>query len=214
VVNGVYPDFGDTGAYFLPWDVPMFIFDGDPIGAVAEAGFSRADQEKNFRELNRAVLEHHSQAAKYDEVSGLRRQRAPVEMIKGWYGGTADLPSETFHEDFVPAGWTPNPARGIPAGADALYREVIGPTCRACHAQRESALDFATFKGFDAFRDEITNLTFTVPFELSHSTSDDSADRPGDDKAVMPLALRTYENFWNGLNPTKLQNFINSLPPR
>ena len=214
VVNGVYPDFGDTGAYFLPWDVPTFIFDGDPIGAVAEAGFSRADQEKNFRELNRAVLQHHSQAAKYDEVSGLRRQRAPVEMIKGWYGGTADLPSETFHEDFVPVGWTPNPARGIPAGADALYREVIGPTCRACHAQRESALDFATFKGFDEFRDEITNLTFTVPFELSHSSSDDSADRPGDDKAVMPLALRTYENFWNGVNPTKLQNFINSLPAR
>lgn len=61
---------------------------------------------------------------------------------------------------------------------------------------------------------EIENLTFTVPFVLGHSTSDDSAARPGDDKAVMPLALRTYENFWNGTNPTKLYNFINSLPPR
>jgi hypothetical protein len=216
LVNGVYPNFGDTGAYFLPWDVPTFIFDGDPdgpLGVTAEPGFSRADQEKNFRELNRAVLMHHSQAATFDEVSGLRRQVAPVEMIKGWYGG-ADLPNDTFDEDFVPRGWRPNAERGIPPGARRIYREVIGPTCRACHAQRDSSLDFATFKGFDTFRDEIMNLTFTAPFALSHGVIDDSPARPGDDRAVMPLALRTYENFWNSATPVSLFNFMSSLPPR
>ena len=214
LVNGEYPNFGDTGAYFLPWDVPTFIFDGDPdgpLGVTAAPGFSRADQEKNFRELNRAVLNHHSQERTMDEVSGIRRQVAPVEMIKGWYGG-AGLPNDTFDEEFVPVGWRPNAERGIPSGARRIYHEVIGPTCRACHAQREAALDFATFKGFDAFRDEIRNLTFTTPYELSHRATDDSPARPGDDRAVMPLALRTYENFWNGTAPTQLHNFLNSLP--
>jgi len=214
LVNGEYPNFGDTGAYFLPWDVPTFIFDGDPdgpLGVTAAPGFSRADQEKNFRELNRAVLSHHKQGAQFDEVSGLTRRVAPVEMIRGWYGG-ATLPNDTFDESFVPVGWRPSEERGIPAGARRVYREVIGPTCRACHAQRESALDFATFRGFDALRAEILNLTYTVPYTLAHAANDDSPARPGDDRAVMPLALRTYENFWNGTAPARLRNFIESLP--
>jgi hypothetical protein len=195
--------------------VPTFIFDGDPdgpSGVTAAPGFSRADQEKNFRELNRAVASHHRQRAKFDDVSGLNRHVAPLEMIRGWYGG-ATLPNDTFDESFVPVGWRPSVERGIPAGADEIYREVVGPTCRACHAQRESSLDFATFKGFDAFRDAIVNLTYTVPSELVHAPTDDSPARPGDDRAVMPLALRTYENFWNSAAPAQLLEFIHALPP-
>jgi hypothetical protein len=205
LVNGVYPNKGDTGAYFLPWDVATFIFD-------AEAGFTKADQEKNFRELNRAVASHHQQGATFDPVSGLTRRVAPVELIRGWYGG-ATLPNDTFDESFVPVGWRPSVERGIPVGARKIYREVIGPTCRACHAQRESALDFATFKGFDVHRASSVNLTFTVPHALANGAVDDSPARPGDDRAVMPLALRTYENFWNSTAPAQLRNFINSLPP-
>jgi len=203
--EAVYPNQGDTGAFFLPWDLETFVFDGKP-------GFTREDQELNLRELNRAVLNHHNKAATFDEVSGLTRQVAPVEMIKGWYGG-AGLPNPTFDGEFVPKGWR-NSTPGVPDGARRAYREVIGPTCRACHAQRESALDFATFKGFDAFRVEIKNLTFTAPYALGHGVTDDSPARPGDDRAVMPLALRTYVNFWNSTNPTRLFNFINSLPPQ
>jgi mono/diheme cytochrome c family protein len=206
LVNGVYPNKGDTGAYFLPWDVGTFIFD-------AESGFTKADQEKNFRELNRAVASHHEQRAQFDPVSGLNRRIAPVELIRGWYGGAA-LPNDTFDESFVPVGWRPSVERGIPVGARKVYREVIGPTCRACHAQRESALDFATFKGFDVHRASVVNLTYTVPHALVNGAVDDSPARPGDDRAVMPLALRTYENFWNSTAPAQLRNFINSLPAR
>jgi mono/diheme cytochrome c family protein len=174
LVNGVYPNKGDTGAYFLPWDVGTFIFD-------AEAGFTKADQEKNFRELNRAVASHHQQGAKSDPVSGLTRRVAPVELIRGWYGG-ATLPNDTFDESFVPVGWRPSVERGIPVGARKIYREVIGPTCRACHAQRESALDFATFKGFDVHRASSLNLTYTVPHALANGAVDDSPARPGDDR--------------------------------
>jgi hypothetical protein len=212
LVNGVYPKFGDTGAYFLPWDVPTFIFDGDPLGSPAAPGFSRADQEKNFRELNRAVLKHHNQGAQFDEVSGLTRRVAPVEMIRGWYGGPT-LPDDTFDESFVPVGWRPSEERGIPAGARRVYREVIGPTCRACHAQRDSALDLATFRGFDAHREGVVNLTYTVPSALAYGHDDDSPARPGDNRTVMPLALRTYENFWNSTAPAELLDFIDSLPP-
>lgn len=201
--EAVYPNKGDTGAFFLPWDLETFVFDDTD-------GFRREDQEKNLRELNRAVLKHHSQAANFDEVSGLTRQVAPVELIKGWYGG-AGLPNPTFDGEFVPKGWR-NSTPGVPDGAPSVYREVIGPTCRACHAQRESALDFATFKGFKAFRDEVKNLTFTEAYRLSHGPIDDSPARPGDDRAVMPAALRTYVNFWNSTEPTQLFNFLRSLP--
>ena len=209
LVDGSYPKQGDTGAYFLPWDVDTFAFDTAP-------GFTRADQESQFKNLNQAVLAHHSQQAKYDEVSRLTRQRAPVELIKGWYGNyttsptNMSLPNPTFDGSFVAKGWKPSAALGIPAGADAIYRNVMGPYCRACHAQRESSLDLATFKGFKVHRDNVVNLVFTKAFKLSGKTP--NGTRPGDDGTVMPLALRTYENFWSSSAPQALRTFLNSLP--
>ena len=207
LVNGIYPDKGDTKAYFLPWDVATFKFDTAP-------GFRRTDQEDQFRNLNDAVLVHHSQRAKLDETSGIIRPVAPVELIRGWYGiGTATrIPSgAVFDENFVPVGWRPSTALGIPNGADDVYREVMGPNCRACHIQRESSLDFATYKGFIKLRDATEDLVFRVPFKLAGTTVQ-GAPRPGDDKAVMPLALRTYNNFWKSAAPDKLCEFLATIP--
>ena len=56
------------------------------------------------------------------------------------------------------------------------------------------ALDFATYEGFIVFEDAHKELVLRIECGLD----DDSADRENgdDDQAVMPLALRTYELFW------------------
>jgi hypothetical protein len=203
-VNGVYPDKGDTGAYFLPWDVATFKFDTRPGSA-----FTRETQEAQFKNFNQAVLAHHSQAVEFDPIAGINRRNAPVELIRGWYGG-ATLPNATFNEDFVPLGWRVSEERGVPTGSARIYREVIGPYCRACHIQRERAVDFATYKGFIVHKDAIQDLVYTVPF--ANGGGDDSGTRPGDDRAVMPLALRTYDNFWNSSAPELLCRFLKRTP--
>jgi mono/diheme cytochrome c family protein len=199
VVGGIYPNKGDTGARFLPWDVGTLVFGTDPR-------YGRTAQEPAFKNFNAAVRDHHTQARTLDEVSGLRRQIAPVELINGWYGGPT-LPNDTFDDSFVPRGWRPSEALGIPAGSAAIYRDVIGPTCRSCHAQRDAALDFATYKGFAAHRDTMLDVVYEVPTNTFLNGL-----RPGDEGAVMPLALRTYVNFWETNGPQRLRNFIRNIP--
>jgi Proprotein convertase P-domain len=48
--DGVYPDHGNNGAQFLPWDVDTFVFsENDPV-------LSRQMQEAKFKKFNQAVL--------------------------------------------------------------------------------------------------------------------------------------------------------------
>ncbi|MFV2054897.1 MAG: PPC domain-containing protein [Thiohalomonadales bacterium] len=118
---------------------------------------------------------------------------APVELIRGWYGGR-QLPSPTFNGQFIPVGWTAANNPGAIANPETLYLDVIGPTCRACHAQRgvlaRNELDFSTYAKFMTFADKTKSLVY--------------------DKGLMPLAKRTFENhFWNGAKPTILAQHLN-----
>lgn len=110
---------------------------------------------------------------------------APVEMIRGWYGGK-QLPSPTFNGEFVPDGWLAENNPGAPADTEELYLKVLGPTCRACHAQRgtmrRNEIDFSTYAEFMSYVDDIETLVY--------------------DEGLMPLAKRTYQNhFWPGDKP-------------
>ncbi len=105
------------------------------------------------------------------------RVPAPVELIEGWYGGSG-MPSVTFDGTFVPKGWLPPIA---PANAAELYLKVVGPTCRACHVQRgtlrRGEIDFSTYADFLSYAGRIETLVYRA--------------------AVMPLAKRTFEHFWD-----------------
>jgi hypothetical protein len=105
------------------------------------------------------------------------RVPAPVELIEGWYGGSG-MPSATFDGSFVPKGWLPPIA---PANAAELYLKVVGPTCRACHTQRgtlrRGEIDFSTYADFLSYADRIEPLVYRA--------------------AVMPLAKRTFDHFWD-----------------
>ncbi|MCI0505520.1 MAG: Ig-like domain-containing protein [Gammaproteobacteria bacterium] len=172
LVNGAYPDAGETGGGFIPWDLDTYLF------ADATASVSRADQENQFKIFNRTVLSTNPGAA----------QR---QVVEGWYGGSG-LPANTFNGGFVPPGWSFPDA---PANATQLYLQVVAPSCRACHVMRgspqQSDIDFSTYAKFISYKPRIEHLVY--------------------DEGTMPLALRTFDRFWNNINiPETLAIYLNS----
>lgn len=170
--NGNYPNSGNIGAHFLPFDVSSFYFsDADFEQRLHKTPPSTAQSEA-FRRFNEMVL--------------LTNPTAAVrELIHGWYSSN-DLTSNmlptgaTFNANFVPAGWRPgtsggNPVAGKAEDASTLYRQVVGPFCRACHTQQSGA-SFATYDDFMNAKNRITDLVF--------------------DRGVMPLARHTMDDFW------------------
>lgn len=183
LVNGVYPDNGrHDGFKYLPFDLENFQYSDTP-------GLTRADLEPAFRRFNTAVLRTHKAGKQVDD-QGVLRQAAGRELIEGWYGGKG-LPYPAFNPAFVPKGWR-EPASGgnAPAGSEHLYLTTIAPACRACHAQQEQAIDFATERGFRALKPAIKELVMKVEC----GTAPDATGV--DNRSVMPLAKLTYERFW------------------
>lgn len=181
LVNGIYPDNGDTGAQFLPWDLDTFEYSENPL-------FTRAAQEGEFKKLNQAALATYPNVLTANDGKWLGNSSR--ELIEGWYGDNgADLPAATFNGEFVPIGWR-TPANGgpveNPADVEELYLKVIGPNCRACHIQRGRAfagsvqgefVDFTTYDKFNNYRSKIIELVF--------------------DQGKMPDANVTFNNFWS-----------------
>jgi len=123
LADGSYPDEGDTGAGFLPWDLDSFQYSSSLFDGVAK--YTRAAQEAAFKTLN---------------LSLLQTSPAPVvqDLIEGWYGGFG-APSPTFHGAYVPSGWS---------GHFLTYLDKFAPNCRACHLMRNPAVDFSTYTKF------------------------------------------------------------------
>jgi len=186
--NGDYRRKGNTGSLFLALDLDNFGFGSEVDTNV----LSRAAQQAAYKQQNQAVLITHRGPEEFDEEAEIWRVPAGQEVIEGWYGGPG-MPGDTFDGEFVPPGWLPPAA---PEEAEKLYLSSVVPACRACHAQQERALDFATYEGFMVFEDAHKDLVLRVECGLD----DDSNTRTGggDDQAVMPLAKLTYEIFWSG----------------
>ena len=195
--TGAYPNHGNIGASFLPWDIKAFIFD------TVDPALSRAAQEARIKKLSQAAYATYSKKLKFDEVAGYSRPSGLAELVEGWYGGPG-LPSPTFIETFTPKGWLPPYA---PANAQDLYQKVVVPTCRSCHISRERSLDFTSYRGFAVFRDATKELVFKVLTSNNQGT----VVRPGDDRAAMPLALKTFNNFWTSNAPTLLRQHLDLM---
>lgn len=141
IVNGIYPDSGNTNARFIPWDLDTYAFSD------ATATVSRAAQEPQFKVFNQTVLQTNVNSA-------------VKELVEGWYGGIG-LPANTFNGQFVPAGWR---APLAPSNGTQLYLQVVAPFCRACHMMRgnalQSDLDFATHTKFMGYKSRTEHLVF------------------------------------------------------
>jgi hypothetical protein len=172
---------GNTQARLQPFNVPSFDYSTQP-------GFTRADQEAKFRELNQWVLcSYPMQSWETGYGAGVNACRPDAnpnewyakpaaDMIKVWYGGVPDGTAAlgaTLTGSYVPAGW---------AGRESLWNGVVGKYCRACHILRgtlnQNDIAFASFIGvFDAYKDRIKAHVF--------------------DRGNMPLSLFVHQNFWS-----------------
>lgn len=172
--DGSYPNNGNIGAGFLPWDVSTFYFSDADFEVRTHTVAPTAAQSDAFRRFNEMVL--------FTNPSATSK-----ELVQGWYGVTdptaTGLPATAaFNPGFIPAGWLPGsaggPAVNQAADAAALYQKVVGPYCRACHAQRSdnSNIDFNTYAKFANETANITSLVF--------------------DHGAMPLAAHTMDDFW------------------
>ncbi|NTX57042.1 carboxypeptidase-like regulatory domain-containing protein [Myxococcus sp. CA039A] len=113
---------GDLNARFIPFDLESYRYstiESPPVSGIFP--FSRASQEAQFRELNKAVLETNVTTT-------------IQELVQGWYGG-ATLPSATQNSTYVQPNWAL-------AGKTNEYLQVQGPSCRACHSTRENQLSW------------------------------------------------------------------------
>lgn len=129
-------------AKFIPFDMESYTYS---TAAAAKPGA----QHNAFRTMNLAIRDNTSPTL------------AITSLINGWYGvsGTGN-----FDKNFVPPAWS-----GV--NDLAVYRDVVKPSCRACHTTR--GLDFATPTGGVDF------CGYNVC-----------------DILVMPDAQRTFSIFW------------------
>src|SRR5439155_1253610 len=131
---------GDVAAKLHPFEPDAFDF------SATRAGFSRAEQEASIKAINKLILCSYpltgTSTAPEDQcrrpaIEG-EWQAPQAAVVKAAYGGDG-LVSAAFNDTFVPDSW-------LKAGQSTLYKEVIAPSCRACHAMRGSAaqsdLDF------------------------------------------------------------------------
>lgn len=121
-----------SNARFLMFDPEAFAFSRTP-------GFTFADQAEQFRRLNNMVLNA-------GVATGVR------EYIDGLYAGNAAVPNAPAHPEFVPPAWKTT------REDEAMYRNVIAPSCRGCHATYQGAkseLQFATPAAFRAVGTQI-----------------------------------------------------------
>jgi hypothetical protein len=151
------------GSVFIPFDLRAFHF----VDGVVPA-YDKANQQAAFKALNQT------------HVYATRPGAVITEVIDSMYNPpTAATQSETF----VVQGWRGN------AGQQAMYSNVIAPSCRMCHGSRpEPAV--APF-GLDLrFNDAVPFISLgpTVPFRVCVGR-------------VMPHALATYNRFWTSVNP-------------
>ncbi|HBY98078.1 MAG TPA: hypothetical protein DEP84_29735 [Chloroflexi bacterium] len=104
------------GGNFLPFDTASFRYSPQP-------GYTLADQQEQFRQLNALVRDTNPSAS-------------IMELIDGWYAATGSVytPGSRLDPTFVPSGY---------AGDPGLYTTVFKPYCRSCHIAQLS-YPFAT----------------------------------------------------------------------
>jgi hypothetical protein len=137
-----------------------------------------------------------SQKAEGDGT-GVKRQPHLAEVIKGWYAsfeGDQTMSRATQNSDFIPVGW--RESLGAPAGSEQLYKTGVAPSCRSCHFNREVSLDFGTYKNFKQESD-LSQLTL-----MPWCNSFDPFYQVDPKLRTMPLALLTYQRFWEANTST------------
>ncbi len=177
---------GDTQARMQPLRV-------DTFGYSSLAGFSRAEQEAQLKQINTWLICTYPRAGAAAGTSDACRKPAAAgewqgttaDFLQAAYGGP-DLPNAVYNDTYLPTGWAS-------AGQGSLYQNVVAPYCRTCHIARgtgaQSDLDFDSYAKFQGYADRIYSLV------LNHGN--------------MPLAELVFNRFWTSSNgPESLAQFL------
>lgn len=164
ITDADVPAFSTTedvkmGAVFLPFDLANFtIVDG------VDPAFDKATQQPAFHQLNQFVRESNP---------GL-----PIEQIVDQMYPSA---STVQVEDFVVPGWAGDAAN------EAMYRDVIARTCRACHTARPEEVG--------------RDIRFHLFSETVAATAAPAIDFRVCVTKQMPHALIAFNRFWGSRDP-------------
>lgn len=169
------------------------------------AGFTRADQEQNLKQLNQFIFEAFSKQKEQADVKGHWSADFAMEISQGRYGG--DYSSDTYQEDYIPQGWRQNGAR--PDGVETLYKDVVEPHCISCHSLRGTEIGEQTLAIFNGETMSLANAVNFSSYEKFISFSERIKDYVFK-RGQMPLSLRNYERFWQNPQgkPTYLATFL------
>lgn len=119
---GKFPEQGNPspflGAAFLGFDLSNYFFSG-------ARGLTEADQSESLYQLNALM-----NATEPSGTTSLNR------LFAGWYPAG----SHVQNKDYVPTAWAT--AEAAKPGSSRLYKEVIGQSCRTCHASLSSRFDW------------------------------------------------------------------------
>lgn len=120
--NGRFPEKGNPsgylGARFLPFDTANYSF---------ATGLPESAQHQQIYELNKLVRE-------------IETDTSPTgKLIRGWYHEDT---TNVLDKAYVPDVWRAADAQPATAGAARFYREVVGASCRTCHASMGSQFDW------------------------------------------------------------------------
>ncbi len=122
--------FGDSGSPsphlgsgFLPFDTNNYFFS-------SRSGLTEADQAQALYQLNQLVRETEGPAG------ALPAGTPATRLIDGWYAAGG----HQLDKAYLPPAW--RAAELSTPGAAKLYREVVGTSCRTCHAALGSAFDW------------------------------------------------------------------------
>jgi len=194
--TGAFPHGGNINGFrFLPLDNNNLLFSSDS----GPEPTSRANQEAAIKVYNQEVL---LTVPKYAEGDGTGSTRVAHlrTVITGWYSsGTSNYSDDqsmsgtTQKTGWIPPGWRDVTHGGTaPVGAETVYTNVLSPSCRSCHFNREISLDFGTYANFHQDSD-LKELALMPQCKQNSSTATDLPDKGG---RYMPLAHLTYERFW------------------
>jgi hypothetical protein len=191
--TGAYPRGGNISEFrLLPLDNRNLMF-------ASSGNLSLGSQEAQIKVYNQVVLLTVAAQPQRDD-QGVVRPPHLAEVIRGWYstGGNysndTSMSSNTQNGSWVPRGWREPPNGTAPAGSEKLYGDVVGPSCRSCHFNRELSLDFGTAANF---HQESDLLQLALLAECKQNNPDPKAK-------FMPLAHLTFERFWEASDGSKM----------
>jgi hypothetical protein len=211
----VYPNQGNVSGFrMLPLDERNLLFSSDSGGEQPAlnapglpSGYSvaytdRLHQELQLKAYNLAVLKTVS-TSKEGDGTGATRVAHLREVLTGWYSigdnysNDTSLGSPVQNTAWIPKGWRDVTHGGTaPVGAEQEYLNVVSPSCRSCHFNREISLDFGTYANFHQESD-LTQLALLPGCSVTRPGI--YSPKPG--AKYMPLAHLTYQRYWQA-NPS------------